>query len=102
MVAEGESEQMNVLSGECDGYDQMELDELLDSFSDVFSSSPGNTQVVTLHIVTGDCQPIRQAPYSVPIGIRDKVRKELKDLEELHYRKVRQSMGFATGPSKEA
>lgn len=32
-------------------------------------------------IDTGDSQPIRQSPYSVPLGIRDKVKKELEVLE---------------------
>ncbi len=43
---------------------------------------PGNTDRVKMFIDTGDSPPIRQSPYSVPVGIRDKVKKELDSLLE--------------------
>ncbi len=60
---------------------QEEIDELLEEFGDVFSDAPGSTKEVILKIDTGDAQPIRQAPYSVPLGIRKAVKEELEELE---------------------
>ncbi len=82
VVVEEVKEQRNVLSGECEGFDQGELEELLGRYEDVFSDLPGNTKRVMMKIETGDHPPFRQAPYSVPIGIREEVRKELSSLEK--------------------
>ncbi len=81
VVVEEQSEKGNILSGECEGYRESEVESLLGEFGDVFSDIPGNTDKVTMTIDTGDCEPIRQSPYSVPMGIRDNVRAELEDLE---------------------
>ena len=56
--------------------------ELLKEFEGVFSSRPGNTDRVVLMIDTGESPPIRQVPYSVPLGIRDQVKSELDELVE--------------------
>ncbi len=71
-----------MLCGECEGYNQEELNAVLNEFEDVFSEVPGNTDRVVMSIDTGNSPPIRQAPYSVPMGIRDIVKEELKSLEE--------------------
>ncbi len=65
VVVEKVEEQRNVLSGECEGFDQGELEELLGRYEDVFSDLPGNTKRVMIKIETGDHPPFRQAPYSV-------------------------------------
>ncbi len=54
---------------------------VLGEFEDVFSEVPGSTERVIMSIDTGVSEPIRQAPYSVPLGIREKVREELLNLE---------------------
>ncbi len=82
VVVEEREEERNVLRGECEGYAKEELEELLDEFREVFSDKPGSTKSVKMRIDTGDSPPIRQAPYSVPLGIREKVKKELDVLEE--------------------
>ncbi len=82
VVMENVSEERSVLSGECRGFVESELTQLLDGYTDVFSDEPGNTDRVTMTIDTGDVAPIRQTPYSVPLGIRDKVREELECLEK--------------------
>ncbi len=46
----------------------------------MFSDVPGNTDRVKMTIDTGDSPPIRLSPYSVPVGIRDEVKKELDGL----------------------
>ncbi len=81
VVLEDSKEEDCLLSGECDGYVQEEIDELLEEFGDVFSDAPGSTEEVIPKIDTGDAQPIRQAPYSVPLGIRKAVKEELEELE---------------------
>ncbi len=81
VVLEDGSEEECLLRGMCDGYVQGEIDSLLGEFEDVFSDAPGSTDVVVLSIDTGDALPIRQAPYSVPLGIRKVVKEELDELE---------------------
>ena len=80
---EEQGEESSRLKGECEGYDESELKGLLGTYDDIFSDNPGSTDRVKMTIETGDNEPIRQTPYSVPLGIREKVRKELESLEEL-------------------
>ena len=82
VVVEDKDESSCKLEGMCGGYDQEELDGLMEEFKDVFSAVPGNTSVVEMGIETGGRGPVRQAPYSVPMGIRDSVKEELRLLEE--------------------
>ncbi len=70
------------LDGECVGFRQSDLDKLFDRFSGLFSSGAGLTKVVQMSIDTGTGGPISQAPYSVPLGIRAKVKAELDSLLE--------------------
>ncbi len=70
VVLEDSKEEECLLRGECEGYMQEEIDGLLEEFGEVFSDAPGSTEEVILSIDTGDALPIRQAPYSVPLGIR--------------------------------
>ena len=81
MVVEDQESERSVLSGVCDGYNEKEMEEVLGEFEDVFSEVPGSTERVIMSIDTGESEPIRQAPYSVPLGIREKVREELLNLE---------------------
>ncbi len=82
VVLEEEVSKRNVLSGECEGFVKGELDELLGRYECLFEGKPGCTDRVELTIDTGDVSPIRQTPYSVPLGVRDEVKKELDLLEE--------------------
>ncbi len=82
VVVEDDYVQRNKLSGVCVDYNQVELDKLLGEYEGVFSDLPGSTKRVVMNIETGDHQPVRQAPYSVPLGIRDEVRNELSGLEK--------------------
>lgn len=82
VVVEEHVEERNVLRGECEGYVKEELEMLLDEFGEVFSDKPGSTERVKMKIDTGNSPPIRQVPYSVPLGIREKVKEELDVLEE--------------------
>ena len=82
VVVDETEEERNKLSGVCEGFDGNELDELLGRYREVFSDVPGNTTKVVLKIETGDNPPFRQAPYSVPLGLREEVRKELGSLEK--------------------
>ncbi len=82
LVLEEQCEKGSVLNGICDGYNELEMNCVLDEFNDIFSEVPGSTERVIMSIDTGGSEPIRQAPYSVPLGIRDKVREELLSLEK--------------------
>ncbi len=82
VVVEGECEQKSKLSGVCAGYNQSELDGLLEKYQEVFCDRPGYTKKVVMSIDTGGHPPFRQAPYSVSIGVREQVRKELEALEK--------------------
>ncbi len=81
VVLEEDVSSVKLLSGECEGFVREELDEVLCEFAEVFSDRPGNTERVIMEINTGDHAPIRQPPYSVPLGIRDAVRREIEELE---------------------
>ena len=83
IVVEEQGDESSMLKGECEGFNKSELQGLLGTYDDVFSDSPGSTDRVKMSIDTGDSEPIRQTPYSVPLGIRELVRKELESLEEL-------------------
>ena len=82
VVLEEESQERNVLRDDCEGLIAEELEGVMEEFRDVFSDVPGNTARVRMVIDTGDSPPIRQSPYSVPMGIRDAVREELDNLLE--------------------
>ncbi len=82
IVVEEQGDEGSTLRGECEGFSKSELQGLLGTYDDVFSDSPGSTDRVRMTIDTGDSEPIRQTPYSVPLGIREKVKMELESLEE--------------------
>ncbi len=71
VVVEEQYDVGSVLSGVCEGYSEKEIKDLLGEFNDVFSDAPGSTDRVTMTIDTKDCEPIRQTPYSVPLGMRE-------------------------------
>ncbi len=81
VVIEDESDSGSILKGECEGFVQRELDEVLSEYTDIFSDRPGSTEKVVMGIELKEEEPIRQVPYSVPLGIRELVRKELMSLE---------------------
>ncbi len=82
IVVEEQYDVGSVLSGVCEGYSEKEIKDLLGEFNDVFSDAPGSTDRVTMTIDTKDCEPIRQTSYLVPLGMREKVRRELVSLEK--------------------
>ncbi len=82
LVLEEDNQERNVLREDCEGLVVEELEEIVSEFGDVFSDVPGNTARVRMRIDTGDSPPIRQSPYSVPMGIRDAVREEIDNLLE--------------------
>ncbi len=69
------------LRGVCEGYDEEELGQLIGKYDAVFSDAPGHTKKVAMTIDTGDHPPVRQAPYSVSLRLREEVRNELGKLE---------------------
>ncbi len=82
VVLEERVSERNMLSGECEGFVEEELNELLGRYECLFVGKPGCTEIVELSIDTGNSPPIRQSPYSVPLGVRDDVKRELEVLEE--------------------
>ncbi len=58
------------------------MKQILVEYDDLFSGKPGNTNIVEMQINTQDHAPIRQPPYLIPLGIRDKVGKEIESLQE--------------------
>ena len=59
---------------------QNDLDKLVDEYRDVFSDTPGRTDVVEHVINTGDASPIRLAPYRTPHSAHEFLRNEIKTL----------------------
>ena len=58
-----------------------ELQDVLQTFSDVLSSEPGRTSLIEHHIEAGDARPIKLPPYRLPHAYREKVQDELKEME---------------------
>ena len=59
--------------------------ELCKKYEDIFSKDStdiGRTPLVTMEIDTGDCPPISQRPYNLPLKHSDWVQKELDTLEK--------------------
>ncbi len=69
------------MSGVCVGFDQTELEQVLNEFQSVVSNKTGETNLVKLHIDTQDAVTVAQPPYSVPMALREVVRDELESLE---------------------
>jgi hypothetical protein len=61
----------------------VELTTMLESFPDVFSDRPGNTDLVEHKIDTTSVEPVRTKPYPVPYNMRSDIRKEIQDMLEL-------------------
>ena len=54
----------------------------MNEFSDVFNNQPGRTNVIEHRIILTTNKPIRQCPYRIPKAYRDKVKKEIEEMEE--------------------
>ena len=78
-VAVDEIEERNKLIGVC--VRVLMGRNLMNCWAEVFSNVPGKTMKVVVKIETGDNPSFRQAPYSVPLGLREEVIKELGILE---------------------
>ena len=86
IVAEDFSEDIDVglkMEGKCIDFEEAEIVVLKREFPEVFSDSPGRTEVCVLEINTGDTPPISSAPYRVPDRMKDGVKKEIDKLLEL-------------------
>lgn len=60
---------------------KIQLNRLLEDFSNIFTTNPRQTQLIEHKIETGDACPIRLQPYRLPHAFRDIVAKELKEME---------------------
>ena len=78
-------EKSNRLSGVCDGFNQSELDSVWHEFEHVFSDVPGLCTECVMEINTGDALPVSRPPYTIPIELKDKVKKEIEELEKVGY-----------------
>ena len=59
-----------------------EVNELLETYSDVLKNTPGRTTLTEHRIETKDARPIQQVPYRLPHAYKDKVLEELKLMRE--------------------
>ena len=57
--------------------EQKQLDEVLESFSDVLCPKPGLTKDICLSIRTGKHEPVRSHPYRIPPKWKDEVREQI-------------------------
>ena len=63
-----------------------ELTELLEEFSDILQGKPGQTHVMEHSIKTPGTEPIQLPPYQIPYAYRERVLKELQEMEEWDHR----------------
>lgn len=59
---------------------QKELQQILESFPQVFDGAPGRAAVIEHVIHTGDNIPMQQKPYRIPYSQREWVRKEIDSM----------------------
>ncbi|MGH0185230.1 UNVERIFIED_CONTAM: hypothetical protein FKN15_017326 [Acipenser sinensis] len=62
---------------------QRELRRLIEEFSDVFSNTPGRTNLAEYDIISPPGVTVRERPYRIPESRRSGVRKEVWDMLEL-------------------
>ena len=63
---------------------RQEFEKLKENFPEVFSLNNqdiGHTQLVTMHVDTGDSPPICQKPYTLPLKHYSWVQQEIETLE---------------------
>ena len=63
---------------------KQEFDKLKEDYPEVFSLNNqdiGHTQLVTMHVDTGDSPPICQKPYTLPLKHYSWVQQEIETLE---------------------
>ena len=71
----------SLVGGPCLGYSQGEMDQLLQEYTDVFSSTPGEAQVQPFSIkLEQNALPSSRPPYQVPIHLREEVSLEIDKL----------------------
>ena len=79
----GESEKIVRMGEELDSKQRAELTELLiGKFARVMSDKPGRTSLYEHRIETDNAKPVRSPPYRLPHAYRERVRKELIDMEK--------------------
>ena len=59
-----------------------ELQQIFESFPQIFDGTPGQTAVIEHVIHTGDNIKVRQKPYRIPCSQRELVRKEIDSMME--------------------
>ena len=70
-----------VLGEQLDVSQQGEIQQLLGEYPGVVKDSPGRTTLAEQRIHTGSSPPIRQPPYRLAHAHRDKVEKELEEMQ---------------------
>ena len=55
---------------------------LLEEFTDIFSNQPGRTALAEHRIILKADKPIRQQAYRIPHAYRERVKEELREMEE--------------------
>ena len=59
-----------------------EVHQLLCSYSDVFSTGHGCTDLVKHHIHTGQAVPVRQPPRRLPLAKREEAERAVREMQE--------------------
>ena len=70
-------------SNDLSSQDKKEATSLVLEFKEVFSNTPGRTQLAEHGIRTGEAAPIRAPTYRIPIAYINQVHEELKKMQEL-------------------
>ena len=70
------------ISAELQMEQQLEVGELVDSFSDVFTDIPGRTEIMTHDVKLKDEKVVFKKPYCLPYALRSKVKEELQSMIE--------------------
>ncbi len=83
-----DTKEIDIENIKTDGLDENEvikLKQILKRFEGVFSTGPGDfgkTPLMSFRIETGDAEPYAARYYPIPIGYRDVVKKQLKEMKK--------------------
>ena len=70
---------------------KQQVRDLLEEYSEIFSSKPGTTDIIEHDQKLNDDEPIQTKPYPVPYAMMDDMKKEIDEMLKLEVIEVSDS-----------
>lgn len=75
-------EEKPTISDQLSSEPQSKLQSMLESYSDLTSSTPSGTTLIQHSIEMGEARPVGQSPYRLAHAYCEVVKKELQEMQE--------------------